>query len=108
MRLITICLAAATLSGCATSVAGLGRDEVDMTLTSAKPPRQVATCLATTLIGSNPLLELSDTHFAVIRNNGYGVPVVRWDIIGTPTGSRVELRASIGINTGDERARACL
>ena len=96
------------LPGCATSAAGLGASNVELTLESAKPARVVAACLSQSLVGTNPMTEIADDHFVVIRQNLYQIPIIRWDIIGTPTGSRLELRYSARIATGDDKARACL
>lgn len=108
VRLMTIVAVASLLSGCATSSAGLYRTAVDLRLESDKTPQQVATCAAETMIG-NPDLRNEGDHYWVLRTNGYAIPVARWDFMPRPGGGTiVELRATININSGDERVRACL
>jgi hypothetical protein len=95
------------LSGCATSAAGLGRTNVEMTVTSQKPSQAFATCVAEALIGNNQLRNEGD-HYWILRFNGYGIAVSRWDFKPNPAGGSIaELRATISINTGDERVKAC-
>lgn len=106
MRL-TICLAAAALSGCAASVAGLGEKSPRLTLESSRPAQQVAGCLATELQGTNPMVTIAEGHYVVARNNTYGMPMVRWDIFATATGSRLELRAQGPFGEGVDKARDC-
>lgn len=96
------------LPGCAMTAQGIGSGNVDLYLSSPKPPRQVAACLAQSLMGSNPMIEVAEDHFVITRQNTFQMPVVRWDIIGTPTGSRLEMRSSVRIATGADKARACL
>lgn len=97
------------LQGCATSAAGLARTDVEMTLYSPdKSPKQVAECTVDSMIG-DPQLRGEGDHFWVIRTNGYGVPTTRWDFTAEPGGgTKAELRATININSGDERVKACL
>ena len=96
------------LSGCATSAAGLADSKVEMTLTGARPPKVVATCVADKLIGNNQLRD-DGTNYWILRLNMYGFPVSRWDFKPDGNGGTVaELRASLSINTGDERVKACL
>lgn len=92
---------------CATSTAGLGEKSPSLAFEGTRPAEQAANCLSAELVGNNPILKMGDEHFVVTRNNAYGIPVVRWDVYGTPTGNRVELRASFGINVGEPKARAC-
>ena len=100
-------LVAATLSGCATSVARLGEDDIDVSISSTFPAQQVAGCLALWLQGANPTVTLSPDHYVISRANGYGFPVVRWDIKTTPTGSVIEGRTRLNINNGTGKARSC-
>lgn len=104
---IAVCIAAAALSGCAVSSAGLYQTSVRMTLVSTKSATDFAACSADAMIG-NPQLRGEGHHWWVIRTNGYQVPVVRWDFTDVEGGgSRAELRATININSGDERVRNC-
>ncbi len=100
-------LVVATLSGCATSVARLGEDDIDVSISSTFPAQQVAGCLALWLQGANPTVTLSPDHYVISRANGYGFPVVRWDIKTTPTGSVIEGRTRLNINNGTDKARSC-
>lgn len=95
------------LAGCATSTAGLGEKNVARMFEGTQPAEATANCLAASLSGSPRLLKMADDHFVLTRANAYGIPVVRWDVFGTPTGNRVELRASFGINVGEPKAREC-
>lgn len=108
MRVLALTLLSLPLAACATSIAGMANDEIDLTLESTKAPDIVAGCLATSLQGDNPMIRLGEGHYVVARNNGYGFPVIRWDIIGTPTGSRLELRTSTPVGEGVDKARRCL
>lgn len=95
------------VGACATSTSGLGEKTPSLVFEGTRPAEQAATCLVSELVGENKLLRMGENHFVVTRSNAYGVPVVRWDVIGTPSGNRVELRASFGINVGEPKARAC-
>jgi len=95
------------LSACATSTAGLGEKSPSLVFEGTENAEIAASCLTAELQGTNQLLRMGPEHFVVTRPNAYGVPVVRWDVFGTPTGNRVELRASFGINVGEPKARAC-
>jgi hypothetical protein len=96
-----------TLGGCATSAAGLYQSKVEMTVESAKSAQSFATCSVETMIANNQLRNEGD-HYWILRMNGYGVPVARWDFTNKPGGGSVaELRSSIGINTGDDRVKGC-
>jgi hypothetical protein len=94
-------------AACATSTAGLGEKSPSLVFEGTRPAEETANCLASVLQGNNPLLKMGADHFVVTRPNAYGIPVVRWDVYGTPTGNRVELRASFGINVGEPKARTC-
>lgn len=100
-------LAVLALSGCAASIEGLGNDEVDLTLTSTKPAEEVASCIALKLKGDNDLIRISADHFVVSRKNGYGFPVVRWDIKTAPGGSTLELRSSSPVGEATDKVRDC-
>jgi hypothetical protein len=106
MKKFVFLLLAPALAGCATSAAGLADRPAKFTLQSGKTPQSWATCAAEKLIGNNQLRNEGD-HYWLLRFNGYGIPVVRWDFYPAGTGARAELRATIGINTGDEKVRAC-
>lgn len=107
MKQSAVILAASALAGCATSAGGLQRSQVETTIDSAKSPQAFATCVAEVLIGNNQLRNDGD-HYWVLRLNGYGVPTARWDFLPRPEGgSRAELRASVSINTGDDKVRRC-
>lgn len=106
MRAALALCSAMLLSGCATSAAGLAKSDVELTLFSDKSPQDWATCSAETMIGPVSLRNDGD-HYWLLRINGYQVPTARWDFTSTDTGSKAELRATISINTGDERVKAC-
>jgi hypothetical protein len=95
-------------AGCATSLAGLGEKEPRLRLTSTRPAEQIAACLVTSLNWSNEMLRFADDHFVIVRNNNaYNIPMIRWDIIGTETGSTIELRATHPFGEGADKARSC-
>jgi len=106
MRGIVLVTVSFFISGCAASVAGLGESEIYTAFESSRSAQQVAGCLALELKGSNPLVEVDEGHFIVTRSNIYG-PVARWDIFQIDSGSRLELRSSIDIGSGVDKARAC-
>lgn len=101
-------LAVLALSGCAATLEGLGNDEVDLTLTSGKPAEEVAACIVLKLQGDNDLIRISADHFVVSRKNGYGFPVVRWDIKTSPSGSTLELRSSTPVGEATDKVRECI
>lgn len=106
MKLLTLPLLLA-LGGCAMSSAGLSKSDLDMTIPSTKSPQIFATCVAETMIG-DPQIRSDGTNYWIIRFNGYQIPVARWDFKPSSDGGSVaELRSTIGINTGDERVKAC-
>lgn len=77
-------------------------------MASAKAPSQVATCAAETLMGT-PTLRNDGDHYWVIRNNGYGMPAVRWDFKPDGSGGTViERRSTVYVSKGDDKIRACL
>lgn len=101
-------VAGLALSGCAWSAEGLGRSKIEDTYTSSKPASEVAGCVASRLMGSNPAFQQSENHWVVVRNNGYGVPIVRWDIIQQPEGgSLIEFRRSVAMMSGEQKAATC-
>ena len=106
MRYLAI-LFAVPLSACAMSASGLYRSSVEQTFTSTRSPQSVATCVAESLNG-NVQMRNDGQHYWVLRYNGYQVPQIRWDFLPTEAGTRVELRTSIDIASGDEKVRACL
>lgn len=107
MKKLILLIAPAALAGCAMSAKGLGETNVEMTLESEKSSQAWATCVAEALAGNTQLRNDGD-HYWVLRYNGYNVAVSRWDFRPQPEGgSRAELRATISINTGDEKVRAC-
>ncbi|MBB3034052.1 hypothetical protein [Alteriqipengyuania lutimaris] len=106
MRAILAIAAATTLSGCATSAAGLAATEIDASYSSEKSPKDWALCVAEAFQGSNMLRD-DGTNWWIIRPNSYGVPISRWDFKPTPTGSVAELRSSIGLSDGDDKVRSC-
>jgi hypothetical protein len=106
MRALLAFVVGLSLSGCAMSAKGLEKSDLDMSVQSAKSAKDFATCSAETMIGNNQLRSEGD-HYWILRFNGYGIPVARWDFKPTHGGSIAELRSTIGINSGDERIRAC-
>lgn len=97
------------LSACAWSAEGLAEAEIEDVYYSDLDPDIIAGCISTRLMGANPMIRVDEGHYAVLRNNGYGIPIVRWDIIGSETGqTRVEFRRSMAIMSGEDKAQSCL
>lgn len=103
MRIIASLLIAAALSGCAWSAKGLMKGDVEDTYTSSHKAQEVAGCISSTLMGSNPAFPEGDGHWVVVRKNGYGVPIVRWDIYDTTEGSRIDFRRSMAMMSGEKK-----
>ena len=106
MRVVLAVLLSVSLSGCATSAAGLAGSDVKMTLASAKSAKDWAACSAESMIGPVDLRD-DGTNYWIIRSNSFQIPTTRWDFKPSAAGSIAELRATINVNSGDERVRAC-
>lgn len=107
MRTSIIIGVAALLGGCATSGASLGKRDLVEQWSSSKSPSDVAGCIALALNGDNSFVQ-QGASFVVLRKNGYGLPSVRYDIVPTASGSKIELRRAISINSGTDKVKACL
>lgn len=106
-RIAALSAAALALAGCTTTAGGLAELELDDTYESDKSPKAVAICAAERMTGSE--LRDDDVNYWIIRDNGWGVPVVRWDFKPREGGGTiVELRASFGINSGHNDVKPCL
>lgn len=107
-RVTIASVALITLSGCAWSAEGLSRSAVESTIRSAKTSESFATCVSEKLVGNNPLRHEGD-HWWVLRLNGYGIPLIRWDFFPEPGGgSRAELRSSLNLAySAHDKVRAC-
>ena len=107
-KIVGAAMLAALLSGCAWSAEGLGRAKIEDTYTSTKNASDVAGCVAARLMGSNPAFQDGEGHWVVVRNNGYGIPIVRWDIYQKPEGgSNIEFRRSVAVMSGEKKAETC-
>lgn len=107
-RLAVISAALLVLQGCAWSAEGLGRAKVEDVYTSEKPASEVAGCIAARLHGVNPAFQRGEGHWIVTRANGYGIPIVRWDIYQREDGgSNIEFRRSVAMMSGEEKAATC-
>jgi hypothetical protein len=105
---IAVLASTALLGGCAWSAEGLGRAKIEDSYTSSKPASEIAGCVASRLMGSNPAFQQEEGHWVVVRNNGYGVPIVRWDIIQQSDGtSKIEFRRSVAMMSGEQKAATC-
>ena len=95
------------VGGCATSSAGLYRMGVEHVITGTKPAQDFATCAAEVMQG-NPTLRGNGGHWWVLRENGYGVPIVRWDFTDKPSGgSTAELRATAIAGAAKDKVQRC-
>lgn len=108
MKALLAAALALPLAACATSAAGLAKGDVDATYSSAKAPEDVAGCLANELKADNDLFRLADGHYVLTRKNGYGIPTVRWDFIREADRTRIELRTSLPVGSGQDKLRGCL
>lgn len=107
MRNLAAALMLSLTAACATTASGLAETDVERTFESAKAPQQLANCVADRLNGDTEMRNDGD-HYWVIRKNGWGAAVTRWDFRPSPTGTAVELRTSIPINAGVGDVRDCL
>lgn len=106
-KVLMIAAAALSTSGCATSAAGLQRMGVETTIPSQKTAQNFATCVAEVLQGSVELRG-SGNHYWVLRPNGFGVPIVRWDFKDLATGGSIaELRATALMGAGKDKVEVC-
>lgn len=108
MRAIIVGLMSFVLASCATNQAGLLKNDVRETFTSAKPAGVVAGCLQQSLNGG-PTLGTDGTNFWLTRENAFG-PVVRFDFkpADSGAGSIVKYRSQLGINNGLDKLEECL
>lgn len=96
------------LAACATTSAGLADSDLEETFASRKAPDEVATCAANGMRGSEQVVREGERYWFV-RRNTYGAAVTRWDFIPDGNGgTRIELRASIPMNSGAGDVRRCL
>ena len=100
-------MSAAALAGCSTTSAGLAEIDVDATYESDKSPKQVAICAVEQMsVGE---IRDDDVNYWIIRVNGWGVPVTRWDFKPREGGGTiVELRSHFGVNDGHNDVKPCL
>ena len=106
MKLLPSLPIAAALAGCAASAAGLERTAPRLTIESARPPAAFAACAAEAFLADNQL-RTDGTRWWVLRMNGWGVPVVRWDFEPRGSGSIAVLRATSPFGEGADKVRAC-
>jgi hypothetical protein len=107
MRHLAPLLVLLLLPGCATSAAGLHLMGVEHVINSQRPAQEFATCAAEVMQGS-PTLRGSGGHWWVLRDNGVGVPIVRWDFTDKPGGGSVaELRATAIAGAAKDKVRRC-
>lgn len=104
---LTLPLLAFALSGCATSLAGLGDSPPETVFDAPRTPMQISQCLALEYKGGAQIIEGANGSFIVSRSNAYGVPITRIDLIPIEAGTRVEFRSSISIGAGVSKAREC-
>lgn len=96
------------LAACATTSAGLADTNLEETFASTKDPDEVATCAANRMRGDEQVVRDGDRYWFV-RRNTYGAATTRWDFIPDGNGgTRIELRASVPMNSGAGDVRACL
>jgi len=107
MRIAIILSTLAMTAGCAMSMNDLAKTKVDRSFESAKSPADVAQCISGTLNGNVPMQKLADDHYVVSRHSLYGPPMIRWDVRSKGTGSRIEVRRSVGVMVGETKAEGC-
>lgn len=95
------------LAGCATSSAGLYQMSVEHRLSGSKSAQEWATCTADLMQGS-PTLRGSGGHWWLTRDNGYGIPIIRWDFTDQPGGGSIaELRANAITGAAKDKLARC-
>lgn len=105
---VALAACAILTQACAWSAEGLGRAKIEDSYASAKPASQIAGCIASRLMGVNPAFQEGEKHWVVVRKNGYGIPIVRWDIYDNDGGgSKIEFRRSVAMMSGEEKAATC-
>ena len=95
------------LAGCASTAAGLLNSPPVSTYSSRSTPEHVAACVTLSLNGNSPSVKDGDDHYVVTRQNGFGRPVVRIDVVKEGVGSKIEVRRSVPFNTGLSKIRDC-
>lgn len=94
------------LGGCATTTEGIGREAVNETYASSKPPLDVARCLQEAM--SDLDIELFENGaVSVSRRNQFGSVLLNWFIRPSPSGSAIELRKANSLAPGQDRATRC-
>ena len=78
-----------------------------MALSSRSTAEHVAACIALSLNGPTPYVKDGENHYVVTRQNGWGRPVVRIDVSGDGSGSKIEVRRSVPFNTGISKITTC-
>jgi hypothetical protein len=102
-----IALPALLASGCATSSAGLSQMGVEYSYPSEKSAQDFATCAAELMHGQVELRGSGD-HWWLLRPNGFGVPIVRWDFTEKPGGGSIaELRATAVAGAAKDKVARC-
>lgn len=98
----------AGLGGCVpVSSTGIMRTPVDLSIPSAKAPKDFAHCAAGAFDGNNPVTNDGE-HYWVLRLSHQGTPFARWDFTPAPGGSVAELRSVlVAGDPGDGEVRRC-
>lgn len=99
----------ALLAGCAGSSAGLYERQPAVVLQSQREPMDLSACIATALIGAPSVIQVGADHYAILRKNGYGMPLVRYDVFKRDGSTSVEIRNNPQIgSTALDKVSACL
>lgn len=103
-KLVTLA-ATVILTGCATTVGGIMKEDVVATYTSAKSPLEVAKCMQAQARGLD--IEFPDPNVSVSARNPYGSILINWLIRPTSGGSTIEVRRTTGITPGIAQMTTC-
>jgi hypothetical protein len=108
MKLGVLAVTTVGLAACVpVSSSGIYRTPIDVTIQSAKAPKDFALCVSQALIGNNPVTN-DGNHYWVTRVAYQGQPFARWDFFPAPGGSVAQLRSVLLLgNAGDDRVRRC-
>lgn len=88
-----------------TTAADLAQRDVEATFTSSKSPQEFAACVADNIAATESRGE--GDHLWVLINDGYGVPIARWDFTRTANGSKAEARATPLATRSDAKVQSC-
>jgi hypothetical protein len=96
------------LAGCATSSDGLMDRSVAASFQSQRAPVEVSGCISTSLNSPASVVQVSADHYAIMRRNGVGMPIVRYDVFKRDAVTVVEIRSALSMMEARDKVDACL